>query len=129
MRLPALQSIGRRVNEPKKVRVVDGKRIISHRTFLPPDDNISCDQLGVDDDAAAQLADRQLAPRALVGWAALNVDQDTRDLGPVAADPLPNNPFHVVINVDLPANDPERRDAAVEIANTLAKRAEFRDRP
>ena len=118
--------LGRRINERSKIK---SGGIVRHRAFLPPDERMSFDRLGFDDNAVIRIADDELASHGqhLLGWAVVGAVQDTKEIGEVEANPGPH-PFHAVLINPLPSDPSERRDEGIARARTLAALADFRSR-
>ena len=131
--LPALRKedlVGRRVFSQKRARKAKNSERVDHRTFFHLGvRSLSVDRLGHADSEVATIADRDVPPesRGFFGWAALRIEEASRNGRAVNATPQKANRYHADIVLPEPAL--EERDELVEIANELAGYAVWRERP
>jgi hypothetical protein len=95
--------------------------------------SLSVDRLGLAPDAvmtriAEAIAAGRGPGRAFYGWAVLTVRNASANGRSVRASPLPANPCHADIDLNVGA-DVDRRDAQKQHADDLAARAQWKERP
>lgn len=135
--LPQLRNadaLGRGVFSSNQARSAK-KGIMQHSIFFEHEDaqSLSVDRLNhAPDQVMAEIGDRIARSRgpnrSFYGWAEVALEDASKNGRTVAATPLPDNPYHADIYLNVPASS-ERRDDLIDHANNLAAAAEWRKRP